>query len=357
MNTGYANGGRLAAAWKPTADFSLKLSALYQDSHRNGSPQVEPDLGDLEQDALPGTGQAEKKIQAYSATAAGRIAGIDIVSITGYSVSAASDPIDITSLYASLSQGQFGVPGTSDALLQPRGRFPGAAGHRAARPRVQWLFGGFYTHENSRNTVDILPEDATGTPVGVWFHNDEITRFQEYAAFTNLTVQITDRLDVQIGGRQSYDRQTYTGEQTGLLTGSDTPEIVPLEESTTSAFTYLLTPRFKISDNLMTYARLASGFRPGGPNTGIVAQGVPSQYDPDKTENYEIGVKGNFLDRLLSFDASVYYIDCATFNCTCSTRPPAAAIRRTAAAPRARGWSCRSSRFPSGDWPSPDGCP
>src|SRR6202034_2543206 len=35
----------------------------------------------------------------------------------------------------------------------------------------------------------------------------------------------------------------------------------------------------------------------------------PHSFDPDKTENYEIGVKGDTLEHRLSFDASVYYMD------------------------------------------------
>jgi iron complex outermembrane receptor protein len=68
-----------------------------------------------------------------------------------------------------------------------------------------------------------------------------------------------------------------------------------------------VTPRFKLSEDLMLYVRLASGYRAGGPNQVVV--GVPPQYQPDKTRNYEVGAKGNFLDHLISFDASVYYID------------------------------------------------
>jgi outer membrane receptor protein involved in Fe transport len=40
--------------------------------------------------------------------------------------------------------------------------------------------------------------------------------------------------------------------------------------------------------------------------------GLPAQYDrydPDKTQNYELGFKAEFLDRRLSVDASAYYID------------------------------------------------
>src|SRR6185312_8988183 len=82
-------------------------------------------------------------------------------------------------------------------------------------------------------------------------------------------------------------------------------------------FTYLLTPRFKVSEDLMVYARVASGYQPGGggvvpggaASNGCLLFNYPCAYKPDKTNNYEIGAKGNLLGRLLSFDASIYYID------------------------------------------------
>src|SRR5262249_8640915 len=74
------------------------------------------------------------------------------------------------------------------------------------------------------------------------------------------------------------------------------------------AFTYLLTPRFKISPDLMVYARLASGYRTGGPNSNSTHNVLPIM-KPDTTKNYELGVKGNFLDQKVSIDASIYYID------------------------------------------------
>ena len=37
--------------------------------------------------------------------------------------------------------------------------------------------------------------------------------------------------------------------------------------------------------------------------------GVPRQYDPDETVNYEVGIKSSVLDHVLSFEASIYYID------------------------------------------------
>jgi outer membrane receptor protein involved in Fe transport len=77
-----------------------------------------------------------------------------------------------------------------------------------------------------------------------------------------------------------------------------------------NSFTYLVTPQFKLSTNVMMYARLASGYRSGGPNiTSQIYAGVPTSFKPDTTRNYEIGLKGVAFDNALSFDGSLYYID------------------------------------------------
>jgi iron complex outermembrane recepter protein len=64
----------------------------------------------------------------------------------------------------------------------------------------------------------------------------------------------------------------------------------------------------------MVYARFSSGYRGGaggssGPNDRCVLFNYPCQYEADETRNYELGMKGNALNGVFSFDASLYYID------------------------------------------------
>jgi outer membrane receptor protein involved in Fe transport len=60
----------------------------------------------------------------------------------------------------------------------------------------------------------------------------------------------------------------------------------------------------------MMYVRLASGYRPPGVNEGTaINPKLPPAYAPDKTMNYELGVKGDFVDHTVSVDGSLYYID------------------------------------------------
>jgi outer membrane receptor protein involved in Fe transport len=103
--------------------------------------------------------------------------------------------------------------------------------------------------------------------------------------------------------------ETYTGIFGPVILGLPSPVINPLIHTTDSPFTYLVTPELKVSSDLMVYARVASGYRAGGPNTTAAIFDLPPRFAPDTTTNYEIGVKGSTPNHKLSFDASLYYID------------------------------------------------
>jgi iron complex outermembrane receptor protein len=315
VNEERISGGRLGALWRPSSSISLKVSALYQDD-KGGSNDIDvvPGLGDLQQDYIPGIGY-KRKTQAYSATLEGKVGNIELTSITGYNINSFHSTIDITSSLGSLTESLFGVPGTP--LVTDGTTRKVTQELRANLPlgdKFEWLVGGFYTHENAPSVQEILAENpTTGVIVGDSYADTATTpsTYTEYAAFTDLTYRITDQFDVQVGGRESEIRQTI-GPATsgGPIFGSG---VQPQESPNANAFTYLVTPRFKISTDLMVYARLASGYRAGGANcattcTGLSA-GVPVQFSPDKTEDYELGLKGGFLDNRLTVDASVYYIN------------------------------------------------
>jgi iron complex outermembrane receptor protein len=324
VNEADTDGGRLSALWRSSQDLSIKLSALLQSTTGRGVPNtfVGPDIGDLQQSYLRGTGGYNSKIQAYSAILTAKIGIVDLTALSGYNVTTFSGSTDGTYGLGSLTQTQFGVAGTPFVYENQTKKFTQEI--RFSAPlgqRVDWLFGAFYTRENSQYLEDILAEDpTTGEIVGSWFHYSGPATYEEVAAFTDVTIHFTDRFDVQVGGRESQIRQTFSYIETGpLLFNGGVEVVVPEADSKDNAFTYLVTPRFKVSQNLMVYARLASGYRPGGPNIDSSLAGVSSAYKPDKTENYEVGVKGNALDHKVTFDASVYYIDWRNIQLSLST--------------------------------------
>jgi iron complex outermembrane recepter protein len=322
INEDHVSGGRLSGLWKPSQDFSLKLSALYQDAKGDGFSDVDmpvngyvgPTLGDLQQNYLRGTGAYDRSVQAYSAIFTAKVGRADLVAVSGYNINRYADSYDLTYFFAPLTEGQFGVPGTSSPERDKTDKFTQEIRLSAPiGPSIDGLLGIFYTHENSQYQQSILAVNpSTAATVGDFYNVAFLPGYTEYAAFTNLTFHITDRFDVELGGRESHIKQTYSEVDTGpFLTAvldEPTPHVVPEEEATADSFTYLVTPRFKVSSELMVYARLASGYRPGGPNLTL-SPGTPPQYNPDHTKNYEIGVKGDMLEHTLLLDASLYYID------------------------------------------------
>ena len=321
VNWSDTTGARVSGLWGPSDNFSVALSALVQNSTQHGSNQVLqsylPNL--LEQSFLPNTGGGHANSQDYSITLKGRIANLDLTSITAYNSNSSSDSGDFTYVYGPYTQTLYGYSGNevlsqdkTDKLTEEL-RLSTSFAHR-----FDWLLGLFYSHESSPNlqqdwVVTNTGASSTRLLVEAWW-----STYVEEAAFTDFTVHFTDQFDVQIGARASFYQQRYNEVDSGPLIpdpiygeGVPSPAVYPSESTDQKAFTYLVTPRFKLSDDLMVYARLASGYRPGGPNyndLGTLANQVPPAFLADTSHNYEIGAKGRACGESLSYDASIYYI-------------------------------------------------
>jgi len=316
VNEEHDSGGRLAALWRPSDTISLKLSALYQDVNGNGVSSVDllPTLHGLEQNYIPGTGAYHRTIQDYSAIWTVKLGTAELTSLTGYGAKAFHDAEDITYLFGPYTMFEFGVPGTPYVNDNQTDKFSQEV--RLAVPigkKLDLLVGGFYTQENTHFEVSILASNpVTGQQVATWSNTFFPSTYEEYAAFADLTYHFTDWFDIQVGGRESHIDQSASEVSDGIayntlfLREPVASYVIPSATLNASPFTYLVTPEIHLSPDLMVYARLASGYRAGGIN---VTLGVPRTYNPDMTQNYELGVKGEFLDRKLSIDASLYYID------------------------------------------------
>lgn len=140
-------------------------------------------------------------------------------------------------------------------------------------------------------------------------------KYREYAGFANVDVRLSDRFDVQFGGRYSHNRQKMSHNELFQADPFPAPPIPGTNNPTASgsAFTYQVSPRFKPNEDHMIYARVASGYRAGGTNAVCgdvgLATPVPCQFKPDKTVNYEVGAKGDLAAGLLSYDVSLFQID------------------------------------------------
>jgi iron complex outermembrane receptor protein len=325
VNEDHAYGGHLAALWRPSDSFSLKFSAFYEEIKGDGTNSVTPNppsvygvpavLGDLQQYFVPEVGPYNRTAQAYSATLTYKIGSATLTALSGYNSYKVQDSYDFTYYLGQLSQSVFGQLDTPLFNNVRINRFTQEV--RLATPlgtSFDWLLGGFYSREDENFEQHIQVTNPTsGATVGQWGAFFVPGVYTEYASFTDLTYHVTDRFDVQVGGRESFFNivngpATDYGPYYTLVFGAPS-EVMNFAEETLrqNAFTYLLTPRFKITPDWMAYARLTSGYRAGGNN--FSTPGVPASYGDDKTKDYEIGAKGDLFGNSLSIDASIYYID------------------------------------------------
>ena len=183
---------------------------------------------------------------------------------------------------------------------------------------LEWLIGAFYTHEKSA----IDPQNILTTEFGTHTVATDVlplfeiflrSKYEEYAGFGNVTWHVVPRFDLTLGGRLSHNKQSATEEITGPLTFLQFggPVIVPKIKSSESVFTYSVAPRYEVNDHMSLYARVASGYRPGGPN--VIPLGAPpdtpTTFDADRLTSWEAGIKAEAPDRKWSLEAAVYHLD------------------------------------------------
>jgi iron complex outermembrane recepter protein len=318
VNWGNADGGRVSSLWKPDDDFSLKLSASLQRMTTHGSNFANYEvagLGALQENYTYEAGWLNRSTDVYSAVAKARLGEFTLTSITGYSIDKYAESFDESDLASYITPLPGFASDTAALILdyaQTRKFTEELRLTRSFGTKIDWLLGGFLDGENTHYVQAVQGTDGPAL-LGIAENLSWEPTYHEYAVFTDVTLHLTDRFEVQVGGRESEIRQGYAETDSGLLNalffGVSNPAVDPLVTTRNNAFTYMLTPDFKITPNFMMYSRLASGYQVGGPNQEASFLHVPLNYDPAKTVSFEVGSKGDIFGQYLSIDASVYYID------------------------------------------------
>lgn len=310
-NDGHAEGGRVSLLWKLSPTVQVKLNALLQNTRANDSGTVDSDFAlnpifsPYEHSRIKGADSYKGKVRFYSGTVSADLGPATLTSLSGYTVNDYAGYTDVTFTFR-----RFAV--NPDAGISFANRFRTKRFSQEVRlasngkQSIDWLLGGFFTSERTlgRQTFnEVTPETSElQTLLGNYRYP---YRYREFAGFGDLTFHFGKRLSLQAGGRYAKNNQRYDEQGNGPLDGDYT---IPTRRISGSAFTWLVSPSFKISPDVMVYARAASGYRPGGPNSNAGGV-VPQKYDPDRAINYEMGLKGSFLDGGLVLETSAYWID------------------------------------------------
>jgi iron complex outermembrane recepter protein len=317
-NSTDTSGGRLATLWQINGATSLQLAALYQHVKGDGSSTVFVDdamrpIHGLSNTFIAGAGSFERSLQLYSANLNSDFGWATLNSVTGYSIFVGHYTSDGSAQYGDYTYAATGNPNLGTLLVDTQSTHKLSQEFRLSSPTdqtISWLTGLFYTRERNPTFVNLWGSNPNTGELLSQVLPDDIERndYTEYAAFADVTYRIGDQVDVQLGARYSDNEQHYHEVITGPLFSPPNPPYDVYAESSGHATTYLFTPRWRISTDLMTYLRIASGYRPGGPNPGAFF-GFPSTYAADTTTSYEAGLKGEMFGDTLQYQADVYYIN------------------------------------------------
>jgi outer membrane receptor protein involved in Fe transport len=308
-------GARIALLWQASDDFSVALSGLWQEIESEGNGSVVEDIvtGKRIGNGFSNNNYLDepftKSLYYFAGTLKNDLGFATLSSTTTYSRVKTSQTQDASRIFGVLFP-LFGQPAAGLApfnitldlkKVTQEVRLTSPSGGR-----FEWLLGGFFTNEVSGNKQIVRAYDMAGRPIAGL---DPLaiaelpTRYREFAAFANATYKFSDRFDITAGLRWARNTQRYRQ----ISVGAVVPTANNPGSSAESVLTYSVSPRFHLSDDTMLYVRVASGYRPGGPNATL--PGVAPTVASDSLTNYETGLKTTLFNRTLTLDLAAFYMD------------------------------------------------
>lgn len=353
-NTNYSDsyGGRASLLFKPSDRFSIRLTAIAQNIRARGRDTIDVDpatLSPIRADPFTGaTGTGLLRYQTlpernnvdyrlYSGTIEYDFGPVALTSVTSYATLRQHEDIDVTPQLGDISPfyGAATPYGTDEPSNISQKKFAQEIRLTSAKSdRFEWLIGGYYTREPGRifqlyrpfdpATGTLLPEAGTipqdllgpGVPGAPFPFAHFLTAnldstYKEYAGFGSATWHVTSAFDITGGIRYSHNEQRTTQSLNGGFVVIQGADGTLLGKSSEGVWTWSVSPRYEINKRVAIYARIAKGYRPGGPN--VVPPGAPAdypaQFKADTLISYEAGVRAETQDRTFGIDASIYYLD------------------------------------------------
>ncbi|WP_242157185.1 TonB-dependent receptor [Aestuariivivens sediminis] len=127
--------------------------------------------------------------------------------------------------------------------------------------------------------------------------NDDDNTIQTLAAFGFLDFKLSSKFTLSAGVRVDYDKLT-----------NDSRISNTSQENDITVWQPKFSLAYEASENVLAYANYGRGYRSGGFNSDETVK-FNKTYEPEFTNNYEIGLKTSFLNNRIIFNNSFYYID------------------------------------------------
>jgi iron complex outermembrane recepter protein len=377
VNDGDRTGARIALLVKPNDALSITPRVVYQNLTTNGFPRVDLynilanpyttvapiTIGNLEQYTQQREGLLDQFLLS-DLKVDYNVGPATLTSITSYTHREVRVLRDASQLTGSVTFDAFGIPNQADVRLnsplydRTKLNVTSEEVRLASNGNelIDWLVGGFFQHVDRHYgqdlptpgydalaaTIGIPPSPAFDAPPDTPFYSDLSYRLKQYAAFGEATWHMTNQWALT-GGLRYYK---FTEDKSVLFGGVFSGETFinppantipgPILNSTDSSGT---SPRliltYKATDDVQFNAQAARGFRLGGINDPInlplcsaqdkIVFGSQTFWKDEKTWNYEVGMKSQWLDHRVTLNVSAFYADIKDLQAnttagTCSSR-------------------------------------
>lgn len=177
-----------------------------------------------------------------------------------------------------------------------------------ARDRLSFVLGGYLW--NSEYSIDLnsyigFNPDFPGQFLDIYQYSNQET--DSWAVFFEADYKLTDALTLTLGGRYTEDEKE--SRQYGIVNTITDPFTNHPDEKW-DEFTPRVGLSYNISDDMMLFATYSNGYRSGGFN-GRVGNLVEARepYDPETVDNFEVGIKSEWMENRLRVNANVFYLE------------------------------------------------
>jgi iron complex outermembrane receptor protein len=168
--------------------------------------------------------------------------------------------------------------------------------------RFSYVGGLYYFHETA---FEYTPTTFTLPVAGSAFNSTSVTRYStnndSYALFGNVGYTppiLDDKLEASVGARYTIDKKRVDQQFAVARVG----------DRKFHNFSFTTSLNYKVTDDLMAYTRVGTGYRSGGFNIRAGA-GVAFEYPPEKAWAYEVGLKSEWFDRRLRLNGALFWTD------------------------------------------------
>ncbi len=306
-------GGRFAAGWTPTSDIQDTLEVFVQRTTADGDAMVTldprgsvPVLGDLTSNN-PLSQPFLQNTEFFKNSFVWSLPDMVLTAVSSAGDTYNHQVLDASAVFASFFPAFTGAPGYSAQTVNIRlHKFTQEIRlASASNGWLEWMLGGFATYERVANqqAVNALGTDMQPNAVDPILTASIPSHYREQAGFANLNWRVSGGWWVGGGVRYSHNLQNYV-QTTGGLLSLGAPGGGRSSQDVT---TYNATTKYEFTPSTMWYARVASGYQPGGPNLALA--GVPSTVEASTLTNYETGFKTEAFGGRAMFDLSVFRIN------------------------------------------------